>query len=44
MQAAIAAIDVKGPYKAWTAFDCIAHLRPIRNDKEYQRDEGGMSA
>ena len=37
MQAASAAIDVKGLQKAWTAFDRIAHLRPIRSDKEYER-------
>ena len=37
MQAASAAIDVKGLQKAWTAFDRIAHLRPSRSDKEYER-------
>jgi HTH-type transcriptional regulator / antitoxin HigA len=37
MQTATAAIDVKGLQKAWTAFDRIAHLRPIRSDKEYER-------
>jgi HTH-type transcriptional regulator/antitoxin HigA len=37
MEAASAAIDVKGLQKAWTAFDRIAHLRPIRSDKEYER-------
>lgn len=29
--------DVKALQKAWTAFDRVAHLRPIRNDEEYDR-------
>ena len=37
MQTAVASIDVKGLQKAWTAFDRIARVRPIRNDKEYER-------
>lgn len=44
MQTAMAAIDIKGLQKAWTAFDRIAHLRPIRNDKEYERTVALMNA
>lgn len=44
MQTAIAAIDVKSLQKAWTAFDRIAHLRPIRSDKEYERTVALMNA
>ena len=29
--------DIKALQKTWTAFDRIAHLRPIRNDDEYDR-------
>lgn len=29
--------DAKALQKAWTAFDRVAHLRPIRNDEEYDR-------
>ena len=44
MQTAMAAIDVKGLQKAWTAFDRIARLRPIRSDKEYERTVALMNA
>lgn len=44
MQAAAASIDVKGLQKAWTAFDRIAHLRSIHNDKEYGRMVALMNA
>ncbi len=27
--------DIKTLQKTWTAFDRVAHLRPIRNDEEY---------
>ncbi len=37
MQTAAASMDIKGLQKAWTAFDRIAHLRPIHNHTEYQR-------
>jgi len=29
--------DVRALQKAWIAFDRIAHLRPIRNEREYAR-------
>lgn len=29
--------DIKALQKAWIAFDRVAHLRPIRNDEEYDR-------
>ncbi|MBK6638629.1 MAG: helix-turn-helix domain-containing protein [Rhodocyclaceae bacterium] len=29
--------DVKALQKTWAAFDRVAHLRPIRNDQEYDR-------
>lgn len=29
--------DVKALEKTWAAFDRVAHLRPIRNDVEYER-------
>ena len=44
MQTAMAAIDVKGLQKAWTAFDRITRLRPIRSDKEYERTVALMNA
>lgn len=37
MQTIAAGLDVKGLQKAWTAFDRIAQLRPIRSNKEYER-------
>ena len=37
MTTATASFDVKALLKTWVAFDRIAHLRPIRNDKEYDR-------
>ena len=43
-QTAVASIDVKGLQKAWTAFDRIAHLRPIHNNKEYRRMVALMNA
>jgi HTH-type transcriptional regulator/antitoxin HigA len=30
-------LDVKALEKTWAAFDRVAHLRPIRNDVEYER-------
>lgn len=30
-------IDIKALQKTWQAFDRVAHLRPIRNDAEYDR-------
>ncbi len=30
-------IDIKALQKTWMAFDRVAHLRPIRNDEEYDR-------
>ncbi len=30
-------IDIKALQKTWTAFDRLAHLRPIRSDEEYER-------
>lgn len=29
--------DIKALQKTWMAFDRVAHLRPIRNDAEYDR-------
>jgi len=29
--------DIKALQKTWMAFDRLAHLRPIRNDEEYDR-------
>jgi HTH-type transcriptional regulator/antitoxin HigA len=29
--------DIKALQKTWQAFDRVAHLRPIRNDAEYDR-------
>lgn len=29
--------DIKALQKTWMAFDRVAHLRPIRNDEEYDR-------
>jgi HTH-type transcriptional regulator/antitoxin HigA len=29
--------DIKALQKTWLAFDRVAHLRPIRNDEEYDR-------
>ncbi len=37
MTAATASFDVKTLQKTWVAFDRIAHLRPIRSDREYER-------
>ena len=30
-------LDVKALEKTWAAFDRVAHLRPIRNDVDYER-------
>ena len=35
--AATATLDIKALQKTWAAFDRIAHLRPIRTEKEYDR-------
>lgn len=37
MGVATEGIDIKALQKTWTAFDRVAHLRPIRNDEEYDR-------
>lgn len=40
MTTAIAAknpIDLRALQQTWAAFDRVAHLRPIRNDEEYER-------
>jgi HTH-type transcriptional regulator/antitoxin HigA len=37
MTTATATLDIKALQKTWAAFDRIAHLRPIRTDKEYDR-------
>ncbi len=37
MTAAAPAIDVRSLQKAWGAFDELAHLRPIRTKKDYDR-------
>lgn len=30
-------IDIRALQQTWTAFDRVAHLRPIRNEEEYDR-------
>jgi HTH-type transcriptional regulator/antitoxin HigA len=37
MSAVAENFDIKALQKTWTAFDRVAHLRPIRNDEEYDR-------
>lgn len=37
MTTATATIDINALQKTWSAFDRVAHLRPIRNDTEYER-------
>ncbi len=37
MTTATASVDIKALQKTWTAFDRIAHLRPIRTEEEYDR-------
>lgn len=37
MATAIHSLDVKALQKTWSAFDRVAHLRPIRSEKEYDR-------
>ena len=37
MTTATATLDIKALQKTWAAFDRIAHLRPIRTEKEYER-------
>ncbi len=37
MTNATASLDAKVLQKTWTAFDRVAHLRPIRSEKEYER-------
>jgi len=37
MTTATASLDVKVLQKTWAAFDRVAHLRPIRSGKEYDR-------
>jgi HTH-type transcriptional regulator/antitoxin HigA len=36
--------DIKALQKTWTAFDRVAHLRPIRNDEEYDRNVALMNS
>ena len=37
MTTATATLDIKALQKTWAAFDRVAHLRPIRTEKEYDR-------
>ena len=37
MTTTTATFDIKALQKTWAAFDRLAHLRPIRNAKEYDR-------
>ena len=37
MTTATTSFDIKTLQKTWVAFDRIAHLRPIRSDREYER-------
>ena len=37
MQTAHAPLDVRALQASWQAFDKIAHLRPIRDEKDYDR-------
>jgi HTH-type transcriptional regulator/antitoxin HigA len=37
-------LDVKALEKTWAAFDRVAHLRPIRNDVEYERTVALMNS
>ena len=37
MTTATASLNVKVLQKTWAAFDRVAHLRPIRSQKEYER-------
>jgi HTH-type transcriptional regulator / antitoxin HigA len=30
-------LDIKAVQKSWQAFDAVAHLRPIRNEADYDR-------
>lgn len=36
--------DIKELQKTWQAFDRVAHLRPIRNDHEYERTVALMNS
>jgi HTH-type transcriptional regulator/antitoxin HigA len=36
--------DIKALQKTWMAFDRVAHLRPIRNDAEYERTVALMNS
>lgn len=36
--------DIKALQKTWIAFDRVAHLRPIRNDAEYERTVALMNS
>ena len=36
--------DIKALQKTWLAFDRVAHLRPIRNDEEYDRTVALMNS
>lgn len=37
MTTAIATLYIKALQKTWTAFDHVAHLRPVRTEEEYDR-------
>ena len=37
MTTATASFDIEALHKTWSAFDRLAHLRPIRSAKEYDR-------
>ena len=37
MTTATASVDIKALQSTWTAFDRVAHLRPIRSEEEYDR-------
>jgi len=37
MTTAAESLDIKALQKTWAAFDRLAHLRPIRNEEEYDR-------
>lgn len=44
MTTATAFVDVKALQSTWAAFDRVAHLRPIRSEKEYDRTVALMNS
>lgn len=44
MGAVTESFDIKTLQKTWQAFDRVAHLRPIRNDEEYDRTVALMNS